>query len=83
MVRRMEAVFDALSMNCEKKGMYFYTDMSQIALYTNAPFLILGPGDDKQAHVTDEHIPIREIEAVARVYTKYIESYYMMRKTEN
>ena len=77
MVKRMEKVFGQLSMPCRKKGMYFYTDMSQIALYTDAPFLILGPGDDKQAHVTNEHVSVSAIEDASRVFTAYIEQYYM------
>lgn len=75
--QRMRKTLESLSLPCETKGMYFYTDMSQIALYTHAPFLILGPGDDKQAHVTDEHVTVRDIEAAARIYTAYIEQYYM------
>ena len=76
-VRKMQHTFETLSLPCESKGMYFYTDMSQIALYTDAPFLILGPGDDKQAHVTNEHVAVSDIENAARVYTAYIEQNYM------
>ena len=77
MVQKMQKTFAALNLPCETKGMYFYTDMSQIALYTDAPFLILGPGDDKQAHVTDEHVAVCDIEHAARIYITYIEQNYM------
>ena len=77
MVQKMRKTFASLNLPCETKGMYFYTDMSQIALYTDAPFLILGPGDDKQAHVTDEHVAVCDIEHAARIYTAYIEQNYM------
>lgn len=77
MVRKMRKTFESLELPCETKGMYFYTDMSQIALYTDAPFLILGPGDDKQAHVTDEHVAVCDIAYAARIYTAYIEQNYM------
>lgn len=77
MVCKMRKIFDAMGLACETKGMYFYTDMSQIALYTDAPFLILGPADDKQAHVTDEHVAVKDIETAARIYTAYIEQNYM------
>ena len=77
MVQKMRKTFASLNLPCETKGMYFYTDMSQIALYTDVPFLILGPGDDKQAHVTDEHVAVCDIEYAARIYTAYIEQNYM------
>lgn len=77
MVQKMRKVMDMLKLPCDTRGMYFYTDMSQVALYTDAPFLILGPGDDKQAHVTDEHVSVQDIEHAARIYTTYIEQYFM------
>ena len=77
MVQKMKQVFAQYDLDPTPRGLYFYTDMSQIAPRVNVPFLILGPGDDKQAHKINEHAPIRAIETIARVYTTYIENFYM------
>lgn len=60
-----------------KKGLFFYTDASQIIPKYNAPFTIMGPGDDLMAHQIDEKIEISSMTRMAKVYTDYVMKYYM------
>ena len=76
-VERMSELFVERGMDCAPKGFYFYTDMSQIISYYNRPFVILGPGDDKQAHQLNEHISISSIANFADIFTDYIEKFYL------
>lgn len=60
-----------------KKGLFFYTDASQIIPAFNAPFVIMGPGDDLMAHQIDERVEISSMTRMAKVYFDYIMKHYM------
>jgi len=59
----------------KKRGLFFYTDASQLVPALGVPFVILGPGDDRQAHKANEHIELNSVARFARIYTGYIEDY--------
>ena len=61
--------------NVEKKGTIFYTDMSQIAPVHDVPFIIFGPGDEEQAHQTNENASLMSLKAVTEAYIEYLETY--------
>jgi len=52
----------------ESRGLYFYTDASQLIPAIGAPFIIFGPGDDKQAHQKDEYVNICDLQIFADIY---------------
>ena len=54
------------------RGTYFYTDASQIIPQMGIPFIIAGPGDDKLAHCTDEHIALDSVARFASMYYRYV-----------
>ena len=58
-----------------KKGLFFYTDASQVIPAVKAPFVIFGPGDDLMAHQTDERVEISSMTRMAKVYFDYIKKY--------
>lgn len=63
-------------MNTEEKGLYFYTDMSQITVFHPIPFIIMGPGDDKLAHQTDEYVMVDSVKTATDIYIRYLDEYY-------
>ncbi len=50
------------------KGLYFYTDASQVVPALGCPFVIFGPGADTMAHQIDERIDVHSMERVAKAY---------------
>lgn len=52
----------------DPRGIHFYTDASQIVPELGVPFVIAGPGDDKQAHCLDEHIELASVQRFAGLY---------------
>ncbi|MGM9662954.1 MAG: M20 family metallopeptidase [Oscillospiraceae bacterium] len=73
LVRRMQAVLAAEGLDSAVRGLPYYTDMSQIAKRIDAAFLLLGPGDDAQAHQTDEHVRAADVETAVRVFLAYLD----------
>lgn len=74
-VKRMQQVSKELGMDNECRGIIFYTDASQLIPKISVPFVILGPGDDKQAHQIDEHIDPKSIKLLADLYLNYVLKY--------
>lgn len=60
----------------EPKGLYFYTDASQLIPNMPVPFVIAGPGDDAMAHCVNEHIELESVLKYAELYSCYIKEYY-------
>lgn len=50
------------------RGMYFYTDGSQLIPAIQKPFVILGPGDDAMAHQKDEFVCLQSVATLADIY---------------
>jgi succinyl-diaminopimelate desuccinylase len=71
-INKLRSVYSGLNYQCEEKGIYFYTDASQLIPYMNVPFVILGPGDDALAHQRDERIKVSSILEVIEIYINYI-----------
>ena len=58
-----------LGESIEPRGAPYYTDASALTpAYGRPPTVILGPGDMKMAHQTDEYCDIRDIEQAAQAY---------------
>lgn len=75
-VKKVCNILNKLHMSTEKKGIFFYTDASQIIPKNEKPFVIFGPGDDLLAHQTDERIEVKSMVRVANFYVNYIKEYY-------
>ncbi|BCV20303.1 M20 family metallopeptidase [Moorella sp. Hama-1] len=52
----------------EAKGVSYYTDASVFVEGNNIPFIILGPGEETQAHQPDEYVVIDNVLAAAEFY---------------
>lgn len=74
-VKNMTKIWADKGENVEKKGTVFYTDMSQIAPVHDVPFIIFGPGDEEQAHQTNESVSLMSLKAVTEAYIEYLETY--------
>ncbi|MEG2439192.1 MAG: M20 family metallopeptidase [Lachnospiraceae bacterium] len=77
-VHRVEKIYKDLGINSSKKGLFFYTDASQLIPKNNKPFLIIGPGNDEMAHQTDECVSIDSIVRMSQFYLKYLINYYYL-----
>lgn len=60
----------------EQKGLYFYTDASQMMTGRQIPFVIAGPGDDAMAHCVNEHISLSSVGRYTELYSRYIMEHY-------
>ncbi|MEG2395230.1 MAG: M20 family metallopeptidase, partial [Ruthenibacterium sp.] len=54
------------------RGILFFTDGTFLLPELHAPFVILGPGDDRECHKADEHASIHAVTAFAMLYTGFI-----------
>lgn len=75
-VRRILKLAGDMGMDSRPRGMHFYTDASQLIPELSVPFVIAGPGDDKQAHCMDEHVKISSIAQFAALYYRYVAENY-------
>lgn len=73
-VEEMKAACEKAAITPVVKGLYFYTDASQIIPKTKAPFVIFGPGEDTMAHQFNEHIEIDSMVRVAKAYVEYMKT---------
>lgn len=56
----------------------FATDGSTLRLALNdEPIVVLGPGDQRMAHRTDEFVPLQELHDAQSIYEKLIEDWYL------
>lgn len=76
-VQRLQEVCRKAGGESRTRGMYFYTDASQLIPRFQKPFVILGPGDDKMAHQTNERVEIASVVRVAQRYYDYLQQYYL------
>ncbi|MFD1707852.1 M20 family metallopeptidase [Siminovitchia sediminis] len=66
--------------DCEEKGVNYYTDGSIFSLATNIPIIIYGPGDENLAHQPDEHVSINKYMEAINYYAKLAERYFQSTK---
>ncbi|WP_130805834.1 M20 family metallopeptidase [Senegalia massiliensis] len=71
-IKNIEQIFKQLKYDFDYKGIYFYTDASQVIPDIKVPFVILGPGDDKMAHQRNEKIKLSSISNITEIYINYI-----------
>jgi succinyl-diaminopimelate desuccinylase len=57
------------------RGLPYVTDASTFVRFTNADIVVIGPGDESQAHRVDEWIDEAEIRAAARLYEALARSF--------
>jgi succinyl-diaminopimelate desuccinylase len=72
LVQQVVRAAASLSMEMKKRGLNFYTDGSQIVPACDTPFVILGPGDDRQAHTVNEHVALADVVQFAKLYRRLI-----------
>ena len=71
-IAKLRNLCESLSHEVNYKGLYFYTDASQIIPDLKVPFVILGPGDDSMAHQRNEKIKLSSVSKIAELYISYI-----------
>lgn len=71
-VKKVCGAAQKTGMSGELRGLYFYTDASQLIPQTGIPFVIAGPGDDKMAHCVNEKIALEEVAQMTEVYLRYL-----------
>ena len=75
-VVHLQTCAQKVGMSLPPKGLYFYTDASQLIPPDDIPFVILGPGDDRQAHSANEHIELSSIGRFAELYATYAADHF-------
>ena len=63
-------------LNMSERGHWFFTDASLVIPQHSVPFVIAGPGDDKQAHVSNERIELSSVTRFSDFYMNYVLSRY-------
>lgn len=76
LVVHLQSSAKKVGMRLPPKGLFFYTDASQLISPGGLPFVILGPGDDRQAHTANEHIELGSIGLFAELYATYAAEYF-------
>lgn len=76
MVKHIAHIYQEMHMNPVIRGLMFYTDASQIIPSNPKPFVIMGPGDDKLAHQTNEYISVSSVTKMSKIYIKYLLEYF-------
>jgi len=74
-VLKIDACAEKRSIRLAKRGLFFYTDASQLVPPLDIPFVILGPGDDREAHKANEQIQLESVARFARLYAGYIQDH--------
>jgi succinyl-diaminopimelate desuccinylase len=64
----VRVVRDATGWERPLRGLPYITDASTFVRFTNADIVVIGPGDESQAHRVDEWIEEAAIEAAAELY---------------
>ena len=74
-VKKMTKIWADKGEDVRLRGTIFYTDMSQITPVHDIPFIIFGPGDEGQAHQTNECASLTSLRTVTEAYLTYVTSY--------
>ena len=69
---KIAAAAEESGLSMEKQGHHFFTDASLVLPKHPIPFVIAGPGDDKQAHVLNENITLSSVTRFAEFYLRYL-----------
>jgi succinyl-diaminopimelate desuccinylase len=76
LVLNLQKSAQARGIKLTKRGLFFYTDASQLVPQLKIPFVILGPGDDREAHKPNESIALASITKFATLYAGFICDHY-------
>lgn len=71
-ILKLKETYKSLNLPFETCGINFYTDASLIVPFVNIPFVILGPGNPDECHMTDEKIEIKLIEKAFEIYKEFV-----------
>lgn len=71
-IKEIVGVLKKMSYPVSFKGLYFYTDGSQIIPLKSIPFAIFGPGEENMAHQRNEKVEIESINRMANFYIEFI-----------
>ena len=74
-IMKIDACAAKQGLRLTKRGLFFYTDASQLVPPLGIPFVILGPGDDREAHKANEQIELESVARFARLYAGYIQDH--------
>lgn len=66
----------SIGMDDTLRGTIFYTDASQLIPGRPISFVIVGPGDDKLAHQSNEYITVSSLNKITELYIQYINRFY-------
>lgn len=72
LIENIKAICEEMHRSTNTRGIHFYTDGSQLVPFYKKPFVILGPGNDAMAHQINECVEVKEVLALAQLYTKYL-----------
>ncbi len=67
-VRRVQRVCSAGGFNSSLRGLLFFTDAGRVTPTLKIPYVIWGPGDDREAHQIDEKIELSSVHRMAGLY---------------
>lgn len=73
-VRCVQQVCDMNHHDSSLRGLLFFTDAGRITPTFQLPYVIWGPGDDKQAHQIDERIELVSVHRMANLYLDLVMS---------
>jgi len=67
-VRRVQRVCSAGGFDSSLRGLLFFTDAGRVTPTLKIPYVIWGPGDDREAHQIDEKIELSSVHRMAGLY---------------
>ena len=70
----MDDLDAAAGRKLERKSVNFFTDAS-VLVEPGLPVVILGPGEDSQAHQPNEHIPLEQFYEAINIYYNFMKDY--------
>lgn len=81
-VDKMKMVYRKRGIEPRVRGIFFYTDASQLFPNNDRDFMIIGPGDDAMAHQMDECVELESVVRVAEIYKQYLMEFYLKGDTQ-
>lgn len=73
-IERLRPIYKELGLPFSPVGIPYYTDASSIIPFAGIPFVILGPGDPNECHITDEKIEPSSILTAFCIYKEFVSS---------
>jgi len=70
------AICDVMGRSPKCLGNRGWTDAGNFDCFLNVPAIVFGPGEMGLAHSQNEHIKLEEVYSAAKIYERFIRSYY-------